>query len=341
LWLTLDGSGYKLLLSSDGATVYDPAGHAVSTFGESITLDSSRPQSIGGEDAYIVFYDSDDDGTPDTIRMGGNILMGGSQTLSEVLAELEGTIAYDHTYEFDATGEHATFTAHLFRGGVDVASQYDPGQFSWWKKTEGASGLVPLGTGYTCMVALADMGYGGHVVGRFTTTEDAELLTGGNALTDSEDEQLTARLEQGGSVRVSDLAVATSLYQTDRLLVSGVEGEHLVGMATLAAYLEGAMAGPVRTGTTAEWSADPTLVSEAGVLYVYTDHAVDSTGRPVAGVKVGDGSAYVVDLPFTDEALMEHVLDRTVHVTADERAAWNAKVRAYYAGSDQMVLTTN
>lgn len=55
--------------------------------GENITFDSSRPQYIGGEDAYIVFYDSDDDGVPDSIRIGGSVTIGG-ESLSEVLADV-------------------------------------------------------------------------------------------------------------------------------------------------------------------------------------------------------------------------------------------------------------
>lgn len=82
-------AGYKLLLASDGSYLYDSDGQLVTASGESITLSSSRPQYIGGENAYIIYYDSDDDGIPDTIRIGGRVLMGGSKTLSEVLSELE------------------------------------------------------------------------------------------------------------------------------------------------------------------------------------------------------------------------------------------------------------
>lgn len=82
-------TGYKLLLASDGSYLYDSDGQLVTTSGESITFSSSRPQYIGGENAYIIYYDSDDDGIPDTIRIGGRVLMGDSKTLTEVLAELE------------------------------------------------------------------------------------------------------------------------------------------------------------------------------------------------------------------------------------------------------------
>ncbi len=80
--------GYKLLLASDGARLYDASGQQVMDYGESISMSSSRPQYIGGERAFIIYYDSDDDGVMDTIRIGGNVLMGVDKTLSEVLAEV-------------------------------------------------------------------------------------------------------------------------------------------------------------------------------------------------------------------------------------------------------------
>ena len=85
--------GYKMLLSSSGSYLYDGAGHLVTTYGESITFDSSRPQYIGGENAYIAFFDSDDDGTPDSIRIGGsNVIVGSNMRLSEILDNVSTTI---------------------------------------------------------------------------------------------------------------------------------------------------------------------------------------------------------------------------------------------------------
>ena len=82
--------GYKLLLASNGSYVYDDSGHLVRSDTEQGTVfDYSRPQYIGGEDAYIVYYDSDNDGVPDSIRIGGfNVTIGGS-SLSSVLADIE------------------------------------------------------------------------------------------------------------------------------------------------------------------------------------------------------------------------------------------------------------
>jgi len=76
-------SGYKLLLASDGARLYDGDGHLVTTYGESIEFSSSRPQHIGGENAYIRYYDGDGDGVPDSIYIGGSNVSIGGKTLSQ------------------------------------------------------------------------------------------------------------------------------------------------------------------------------------------------------------------------------------------------------------------
>lgn len=70
--------------------------------------------------------------------------------------------------------------------------------------------------------------------------------------------------------------------------------------------------------TTAGWGAQTTLVSQAGVIYVYSDYKKDSQNRDVPNIKVGDGQAYVVDLPFMN-----------MDVTEAQITFWNNKVRCY------------
>lgn len=78
--------------------------------------------------------------------------------------------------------------------------------------------------------------------------------------------------------------------------------------------------------TTEEWSTQTTMMSTKGALYVYTDHLFDSHGDPIPGIKVGDGTSYVVDLPFTDLAAIEHIANLDIHVSSTEREAWNSSV---------------
>ena len=90
LWVVNDNISYKILLASDGMKVYDSEGNLVASFGESIDFSSSRPQYIGGENAYIIFYDSDNDGVPDAINIGGSkVTLGGTKHLSDLLTDLD------------------------------------------------------------------------------------------------------------------------------------------------------------------------------------------------------------------------------------------------------------
>lgn len=93
-------------------------------------------------------------------------------------------------------------------------------------------------------------------------------------------------------------------------------------------------------GTTAYWSKQTSLVSEKDCLYVYIDwktKTVDGAEVDVPGFKIGDGMAYVVDLPFTaanEDSLTEHMADTIVHITAAERNNWNNKVSCFISASD-------
>lgn len=73
----------------------------------------------------------------------------------------------------------------------------------------------------------------------------------------------------------------------------------------------------VVTMTTEEWAGRKNLVSQEGALYIYSDYYTDGDGKTHAGLKVGDGKAYVVDLPFVAgdgaDAIAEHMADREVH----------------------------
>lgn len=102
------GAEYKVLLANDGMHVYDGAGVEVSLFGENIRFNATRPQYIGGEDAFIVF-----DPTSGEITIGGDVLIDGTKRLSDVLTDLDVSI------ERTATGADITVngdTVHLTDG---------------------------------------------------------------------------------------------------------------------------------------------------------------------------------------------------------------------------------
>lgn len=92
---------YKILLSNEGMNVYDDTGHLVTSFGESITFDSTRPQYIGGENAYILFNPVNQ-----TLTIGGSKVSFGNKTLSQLLSEIDSaTSAVDDMQERMDSGE--------------------------------------------------------------------------------------------------------------------------------------------------------------------------------------------------------------------------------------------
>lgn len=89
--------------------------------------------------------------------------------------------------------------------------------------------------------------------------------------------------------------------------------------------------------TTANWNANRSLIAEEGSLYIYKDYQTiyDEVGNPtyIAGIKVGDGSSYLIDMPFVSGAMtqeiLNHISNTTIHVTAAEKQFWNHKVSSY------------
>ena len=89
--------------------------------------------------------------------------------------------------------------------------------------------------------------------------------------------------------------------------------------------------------TTANWNAQHSLITEPGTVYIYSDYSFIDDGNgnltPVAGIKIGDGSSYLIDMPFMTDALtatlLSHVGNGDVHITPQERVFWNNKVSSY------------
>ena len=95
-------------------------------------------------------------------------------------------------------------------------------------------------------------------------------------------------------------------------------------------------------GTTEYWNSQPHLLSVRGYIYVYSDHSTADDGKVIPGIKIGDGTSYLIDMPFIDDKYAKHTLDSTIHITAEERAAWNNKVRCYIDLQDtqHIIFTT-
>jgi len=108
--------------------------------------------------------------------------------------------------------------------------------------------------------------------------------------------------------------------------------------------------GIVMYGTTAEWNADLTYVPARGTIIVYSDRGtvtINNTTINVPGIKVGDGNAYLVDLPFVgkdrEEAIMTalntHVNNTDIHVTAEKKQFWDNKLN-YSLNNENLIFNT-
>lgn len=87
--------------------------------------------------------------------------------------------------------------------------------------------------------------------------------------------------------------------------------------------------GAILYNSKAEWDAQRDLVSRKGTIYIYSDYqtADDGTGGTeyIPGIKVGDGKAYLIDLPVANpvasEQLVQQIANRVAEVVSDQIAA--------------------
>lgn len=89
----------------------------------------------------------------------------------------------------------------------------------------------------------------------------------------------------------------------------------------------------VLCNTTDYWNQNRALVSEKGMIYVYSDYRVYNN-QTIPGFKVGDGNAYVVDLPFVDKEIIDHIANTAIHVSTGDRTNWNEKVSCFISITD-------
>lgn len=89
--------------------------------------------------------------------------------------------------------------------------------------------------------------------------------------------------------------------------------------------------------TTENWNLKPTFIPSKGLFIVYADHgSIIREGEiiKVPGIKVGDGMAYLIDLPFIGEdwygVLRDHIQNTDIHVSQEEKTFWNEKLNCEY-----------
>lgn len=101
--------------------------------------------------------------------------------------------------------------------------------------------------------------------------------------------------------------------------------------------------------TVEEWNSDISLISQKGTLYIYSDYKmiVDDEDNEIflPGLKIGDGKAYLIDLPFLntgalDQQILDHINNNVIHVSLQDRRFWNEKLN-YRLEADEQTLIFN
>ena len=100
------------------------------------------------------------------------------------------------------------------------------------------------------------------------------------------------------------------------------------------------------------WEDYGTYVPKFGEIIIYSDYDViqDEFENDVyvPGIKVGDGTNYVADLPFVGDEiryailaeLYNHEDNEIIHITQDERSSWNDKLNFEIQG-EELIFTRN
>lgn len=143
-----------ILLDETGSSIYDIQSVA-------IVADAEELQGrVAAQESSIQTIQSD----MTTVQSG---LSGLNVRLSSMQTELAGVSAGDVLYQvpYTVSDGKATFTAAVYKSGVECHTSYDPSCFTWYLKSE--AGTVKIGTGYSVTVNVTDVGYGGFVVGVF------------------------------------------------------------------------------------------------------------------------------------------------------------------------------
>ena len=123
--------------------------------------------------------------------------------------------------------------------------------------------------------------------------------------------------------------------------------EHATEQIRMVSPVSGSFSGKISIDTTEGWNSRLTYVPARGEIIIYSDrHVIDDVNYP--GIKIGDGNAYVVDLPYfgDDETnrviniINMHINNAEVHVSQEDRAFWNAKLN-FEIENENLVFTRN
>lgn len=104
--------------------------------------------------------------------------------------------------------------------------------------------------------------------------------------------------------------------------------------------------GKISINTVEGWAQKSSYIPSKGEIAIFSDRNVVN-GVEYPGIKIGDGKAYCVDLPFLGDDIIanilniitDHVSDMSVHVSSADRTFWNNKLN--YRIEDEALFLTN
>lgn len=88
----------------------------------------------------------------------------------------------------------------------------------------------------------------------------------------------------------------------------------------------------IYSNTTEVWNEQSTLISEENTFYIYTDYKIENEIN-IPGLKIGDGSSYLIDLPFVAAGeqdltqVFQHINNTNIHISQEEKTKWNNATR--------------
>ena len=99
----------------------------------------------------------------------------------------------------------------------------------------------------------------------------------------------------------------------------------------------------IQSNTKEYWDSNKSLISAKDTIYVYTNYKQTKDGDNIPGVKIGDGLAYLIDLPFIDVEITEHIANTAIHVSQQDRDKWDSKVKCFISedNNENLYFTTN
>lgn len=144
-------------------------------------------------------------------------------------------------------------------------------------------------------------------------------------------EPIKLSLREANTSRVN-ISTPVSIVTGDYNALTGLPSINGVTVKGALTYIDLFLA-KSSVNTKQYWNSHGTYIPERGEIVIYQDRiTVDNVDYP--GIKIGDGTTYLIDLPFlgddTTEQLLSviyaHISDTSIHVTPEEKTFWNNKL---------------